>query len=342
MKVLLYTDTHWSAYSSIIRKRGKKYSQRLENLIQSVSWAEKISEEQNCDAVAMLGDFFDKSDLCAEEITALNDVEWNKKIPHYFLVGNHEMASNDLVYSSAHLFNLENFKVIDSVESIDCGSSRIVFIPYILDGNRKSFSDYVGDSDKITFVLSHNDLQIQYGSYKSESGFTPNEIEKSCELFINGHLHNGGFVWSKIINLGNLTGQNFSEDAFKYNHCVAILDTNSLGYDFCEFIENPYAFNFYKITYDSKFSKKIKSLKDNAVVAVTVKESDYDTAKDILSNCKNVIESRFIVEREISIDNESDVSELSGDDHLQQFSTYILQTLGNSDIVLAELAEVCK
>ena len=83
-------------------------------------------------------------------------------------------------------------------------------------------------------------------------------------------------------------------------------------------------------------------MKDNAVVAVTVKESDYDTAKDILSNCKNVIESRFIVEREISIDNESDVSELSGDDHLQQFSTYILQTLGNSDIVLAELAEVCK
>ena len=41
-----------------------------------------------------------------------------------------------------------------------------------------------------------------------------------------------------------MTGQNFSEDGFKYSHCVGILDTNTLD---IELINNPYALNFYKI-----------------------------------------------------------------------------------------------
>lgn len=36
-KFLIASDLHWSQYSSIVRKRGKKYSVRLHNLINSMN-----------------------------------------------------------------------------------------------------------------------------------------------------------------------------------------------------------------------------------------------------------------------------------------------------------------
>ena len=47
-----------------------------------------------------------------------------------------------------------------------------------------------------------------------------------------------------ILNLGNLTGQNFGEDAFKYNHSACILDTNNLKLTFMRIL---WLLIFYKI-----------------------------------------------------------------------------------------------
>ena len=82
MKLLVYGDPHWCQYSSIVRKQGEKYSVRLENLIKSINWVESTATEQGCECIINLGDFFDKSELNAEEITALNDVKWKA---HLFL-----------------------------------------------------------------------------------------------------------------------------------------------------------------------------------------------------------------------------------------------------------------
>ena len=101
-KLLIYTDVHWSTYSSIVRGRGRKYSARLENLIKSVNWAEGVAEERGCDAIFCLGDFFDKPTLNAEEISALNEIEW-AKLPHTFLVGNHEIEDGNARYSSVEV-----------------------------------------------------------------------------------------------------------------------------------------------------------------------------------------------------------------------------------------------
>ena len=88
MKILVVGDVHWSQYSSILRKRGEKYSYRLENLIQSVNWAEQLAYETNCELIVYLGDFFDRAEINSEEISALKEIVWASK-PHYFLVGNH-------------------------------------------------------------------------------------------------------------------------------------------------------------------------------------------------------------------------------------------------------------
>ena len=38
MRILLYTDLHWSTESSIIRGMGSVYTKRLERLIASMNW----------------------------------------------------------------------------------------------------------------------------------------------------------------------------------------------------------------------------------------------------------------------------------------------------------------
>lgn len=75
MKILLYTDVHVSEFSSIIRSMGEKYSTRLENLIASINWAEKIATENNCDEIICLGDFFDKPELNSSELTAMKEIK---------------------------------------------------------------------------------------------------------------------------------------------------------------------------------------------------------------------------------------------------------------------------
>ena len=110
-------------------------------------------------------------------------------------------------------------------------------------------------------VFSHNDIAgLQLGKYISKNGFTINDINSNCSLFINGHLHNAT-KYNNIVNVGNLTGLNFSEDAFRYKHSVYILDTDTLT--ITEF-ENPFAFNFYKITSLQQFSE----LKSNSVITI--------------------------------------------------------------------------
>ena len=48
VNILLAGDVHWSSYSSIVRRRGQKYSKRLENLINSVNWIEEQAEQKQC------------------------------------------------------------------------------------------------------------------------------------------------------------------------------------------------------------------------------------------------------------------------------------------------------
>ena len=107
MKILIYSDVHFSQDSSIVRSMGEKYSTRLEYLIKSLNWAEELAEKEHCFYVFNLGDMFDKPNLNAMEITAFKDIKWSNK-PHYILVGNHDSNVNSLQYSSSEIFKSLN------------------------------------------------------------------------------------------------------------------------------------------------------------------------------------------------------------------------------------------
>lgn len=344
MKVLIYSDPHFCTYSSIVRSRGEKFSLRLENLIKSISWAEKQASTNNCDAVICLGDFFDTSTLTAEELTALQEITW-ANCKHYMLVGNHCISRGDLSFNALNsLGMIDIMNIIDQTYTIELYNTDLIFIPYQLKDQRKKFVDYLPKNNKKKIIFSHNDIAgINYGGFLSTNGFDINEISANCNLFINGHLHNGGYWLDEnqvAINMGNLTGQNFSEDAAKYKHGVAILDTETLELDF---IENPYAFNFYKFELNSEDDLHILyNLEPNAVVSIKCKEGLKKQIQDILNNRSNIIESRIITIPETLDVKDEDKKIITTVDHIKQFKDFILDELGCSELVMEELAEVCK
>ena len=341
MKILVVGDVHWSTYSSIVRSRGEKFSTRLENLLQCINWCELCAKIDNCDAVVYLGDFFDKPDLTSEELTVLQEVKWFTEIPHYFIVGNHESPVASLEFNSTKALQREGFKIISEPMLLD---NKLVFIPYTLEENRKPLAEYVG-CIKDAIVFSHNDIKgIRYGVYESQTGFELNEIKSNCKLFVNGHLHNqmkfvdGNTVFA--INLGNITGQNFSEDASIYEHQIMELDTDS--YEF-KLITNPYAMNFYKFVVEvEKDIPQIKTIKSNAVLSIKCEESLKTRVLNVVNDLPMVIASKICYY--VNSDGAEVVSTetLQTIDHLEKFKQFVIEKLGNTEVVSEELSEVCK
>jgi fumarylacetoacetate (FAA) hydrolase family protein len=173
----------------------------------------------------------------------------------------------------------------------------------------------------------------------SKTGFSIEEIEANCDLFINGHLHNGQAITPKVINLGNTTGKDFGENAFMHSHYIAILDTSTMS---LEYIENPYAYNFYKVDINTEADLAcLKSLKANAVVSVKCAQSLVEKVRQVIEETANIIYSRVILIRQYEETAESTELDLSVD-HLARFIECCKATIENSTILEEELSEICK
>lgn len=351
MKYFIVGDVHWSAYSSIVRSRGEKYSTRLENLIATVNWCEQEAVASGCSCIIYLGDFFDKSECNAEEITALQEVKWSG-LKHFVLVGNHEMSRSNLELSSAHLFQLiPHCEVIDTPYILNTHDNvSLVFLPYILENMRTPLKEYMNAVElcDTKIVFSHNDISgIQLGQFVSTTGFSIEEIEENCTLFINGHLHNGAEIGKNIINVGNITGQNFSEDAFRYEHKAIILDTVEKT---LVNVENPHAMNFYKVDLlhmqpsidDKLIQSTLGVLKYPAVATIKINPDINFIVRDLLTTCNNIIECRLVTEGTTGIESVEIINNEVNIDHIQKFQSYVMENIGKDELTLNELERVSK
>lgn len=343
MKILIYSDVHFSQDSSIVRSIGEKYSTRLEYLIKSLNWVEELSYKKGCNAIFNLGDTFDKPTLNAMEITALQEVKWNINVPHYVLVGNHDSNINSLEYSSSKsLEKVVNFKILDKLYQVNGQDVTFLFLPYITEENRKPLKDYLSnDIKKKVVILSHNDIKgFQFGKFKSPEGFDIQDIENNCDLYLNGHLHTPSFLTKKIVNIGNLCGQNFSEDNFKTRHGAWVLDTDTLE---LIFYENPYALNFYKIEINKQNpSLSSYDIGNNACLMIKCEKTYIEKLKEELSNRKNIVASKIIVYDENIVNNVENTIKIEKVDYIKTFSDFIVEKLGKSDIINSEINEICK
>ena len=348
LKLLLFTDNHYCESSSVIRFRGSKYSVRLENQIASLNWVEELALKENCDAVICLGDFFDKPILTDEELSALKEIKWNN-LEHYFIVGNHESSINTLEFNSVNALNKTNFKVVDKPLAVHLQQAHLLFLPYIIEDNRKLLKEYLTSDQDI--VLSHNDIKgIQMGPIISQTGFEVKEIENTCKLFLNGHLHNGVQFCKNGYNLGNLTGLNFGEDALKYKHCSAILEIDEGNNYSLKYIENPFAFEFIKkdIINEQDINDLIHQIENknlnNLCFSFKCSENLVDKLTDSIQKLtlnRKVIYYRITPikqETTIEVDKVEDFSV----DHINEFVKCCRENIPNSDVLNKELEEVCK
>ena len=326
-------------------QRGHTFSVRLEKLIESINWVQQQAVALGCDMIVCGGDFFDKSTLTAEELTALSTIQW-AQLPQYFLAGNHEMTlDNQSVLSSDALYKIGT--IIRNSTTLSVGDKDLMLLPYIDEDIRKPLGEYLLPNRRERIIISHNDIKgIKYGKYISESGFSIDEIEKNCSLFINGHLHNCGILNDKgtIINLGNLCGQNFTEDASKYPHFMCVVDTDTLQVNY---YENPYAINFHKVVIDSKdtMQEKLATLKQNAVVWVDTYTYLLTDVKEYLNSMSNIIARRVTTTRDellVGTEVEVNIVELQPVDPLEKFEELFLTKYEKTPIILRELEEVCK
>lgn len=335
-KYAICTDVHFCQYSSILRRHGKKYSVRLENLIKSMSWFEHLSQEENCDGVFYLGDTFDRTDLNSMEITALQDVYFSDK-PHVFITGNHEASIATLEFSSAQVFKGLEAEVISDVRRVEINDKvDLYFIPYFTNDIIKPLSSYIVDKNKKNIILSHNDIAgIQYGKFRSSSGFELEDILDNCTLFINGHLHNGYIINDKVVLVGNLTGLNFNEDANKYEHYAYLLTIEDDGSIKLEARVNPEAFNFYKVKIETdRDIDQLNHLKSNAVLSISCAGNLIHKVEQKLKESKNVVEYKIFATYNNYFGTEDSV-DFTVEDHVQQFINYI-QTRIEPSVVLDE------
>lgn len=343
IKVAICGDVHWSTYSSIIRKRGRKFSYRLERLIKSVNWFEKLAKDQGCTDEIFLGDTFDKPDLSAEEMTALQEIKWNN-LSKYFLVGNHESNINTLEYSSTKFFESINANVISAPTTLSI-TDEIDFhlIPYIKTDDILSISDYIENKEKKNIVFAHQDLAgLQYGKFVSKTGFSIEDILNNCDLFFDGHLHNEQVIGDKIILTGILSGQNFNEDAFKYRHLVYILTIDDENNVSIESFTNPEAFNFYKLKIECENDfELLKELKNHAVVSIICEESLIPAVNKLIKSNKKIVESRLMVYYNYIYDSSEGITQtILVDDYTKQFITLAQSKLMPSSILDNELARL--
>ena len=336
MKILICGDVHFSQYSSIVRNREDKYSQRLINCINTVNFVEDTAVTQEVDKIIYLGDFFDTVNLTAEELTAITECNWSN-IEKVFIVGNHEIATSDDTISSAHILKLiKNSTVIDKLTY----DNSLIYIPYITDKELYSSicKEIIEYPNPLKIVFSHNDIKgLQMGKFISKEGFDIEDIDGCCNLWFNGHLHNGSIITKHLINVGNITGQNFNEDSFKYKHQLYLLDTNTLQY---ETIENPYAFNFYKVEVNSieSIEKLLNTIKDNAVISIKCSDTISKELRQRLDNCSRIISYRLNIV--ITTQKETTINEIISSDHIKQFYDYVMSE-SDDETIINELSRLC-
>jgi DNA repair exonuclease SbcCD nuclease subunit len=339
MRILIFGDAHFCKRSSIINKFGTHYPARLENQIQTFTWIKEQAIKNNCDMVIGLGDLFDSSQLSDVEITAAKELPF-AELPTYFIVGNHEASSQDLTFNSTKILEAPNRKIISEPFSFFVDNTEICLLPYVVESERKPLAEYFSTKTGQRVILSHNDIKgISYGPVISATGFDIADIEVNCDLYINAHIHNGQQINDKIYNIGNLTGQNFSEDAQKYNHKIMILDTEDLSLT-C--VENPYAYNFYKLQIDTESDIHcLDQLKSNAVLSIKCEQSLVEAVKQKIAVLDNVVESRIILVKKYEETSETVDIDLSVD-HLARFVECCKETLEYTPLLEEEISQICK
>ena len=227
MKYLIFSDCHWSSYTSILRTRGDKFSVRLEYLIKSINWVNQTALELGCNAMICAGDFMDKAQCTDEELTALRSLRWNN-LPCYFICGNHESSVSDLRFSSIKAVESESRTIIDKITLLQNDPAcNLIMLPYITETDRQPLQAYLEqlqlNSTKPNIIISHNDIAgINYAGFESKEGFSIEEINDNCtQIITNFSVKNyNDDVQGRYYIILNLNSETIKAEVYNEKHVL--------------------------------------------------------------------------------------------------------------------------
>lgn len=290
MLIGIHADGHIAINSSIVLGQRGSLNGRLSVLLESYKWMYELFSKRNVDFIVNLGDLVDSYNLLAEEITATSQaLSYNPGIMEYILLGNHERKSgHGDINSIEFVNNIPNCALIKKVSQLE----DFTFIPYGIyeDG---AFDDIPNTK----YAFSHIDIYgSDTGGWSLKSGITPQYLMTKFDLVINGHIHNGSWVVKdRILNIGSISGQNFSSKILNWKPSVGILNTDTGK---VELIENPYSLNFYSKTLNGvdKIIKFIDSLDGQRnVLQLKVPLSIADEVRNVIESSDKIVNSRISV-----------------------------------------------
>lgn len=217
MRILLYSDLHISRTSSILPiGNDSKYTYRQQMIINTADWLSQIMVNERPDLIINCGDTFDQHTITSYDINVASKffamfsdrMKMNNIIiPHFVLVGNHEMINQNFNAISL-LNNIEGIKVISEPTTWSTQGSEkldLAFLPYCNYNDVLSFPEG-------TYLFSHQDIQGSTirGNFVMPEGLTSEQL-KQYKLVFNGHIHKSSSM-NNIINLGSVTTHSFSDD----------------------------------------------------------------------------------------------------------------------------------
>ena len=183
MKLFLYSDLHISRTSSILPMlKDSIYTYRQNMIIETGKYLANIVEQEKPDLIINLGDTFDQHTITSYDAdTAGEFFKCFKKcnIPHFVIVGNHEMINQNFNVVSM-LDNVSDITIIKDPVSIQFKDTTLAFLPYC---NYRDILEYPqGD-----FLFSHQDIQGSKirGNFELPDGIAQETLKQKYKLVFN-------------------------------------------------------------------------------------------------------------------------------------------------------------
>lgn len=325
MKILIYSDLHISKTSSILPALEGKYSFRQNMIIKTGEYIKSLITEHNPDLIINLGDTFDQHTITSYDVDTAScffNCFKDFNIPHYVLVGNHEMVNNDFNAVSI-LNNIDNITVIKQNQSIEIENSKLAFLPYCRYENILEFPE--GD-----YLFAHQDIQgsVIRGDFKLPEGIEPSDLKNHYKLVFNGHIHKAS-IMDNIINVGSVTTHSFSDDNEGVPQCY-LFDTETLNLQTFKPRICP-LFRKIEVNNVEELDGYVKALDKNYKYILHI-VCPYNFKQSILdyinSNNDIIINSRIntIVDKEEKFQESSEINLKSNVDIKQTFKDFLNQT----------------
>ncbi|MDR3185251.1 MAG: metallophosphoesterase [Christensenellaceae bacterium] len=147
---------------------SKRFSPRLVHLLETIKWIDDYDLKHPKQKVMQLGDIVSRAVLDAEELSMMEEIvpitqKWEA------IRGNHGLSTNghdsDCAVPFKKMVRTPTWVVHTVSEDLN-RKMNIVYLPYVLEKDRKPLAEYlVGMNRSIpTLIVSHNDIKgMDYG-----------------------------------------------------------------------------------------------------------------------------------------------------------------------------------